>query len=766
MKKMKKLLSLTMALVLCLGLLPMGAGAAEAENPDVPMGIAPPTRYYDFFELGEGAPQTQVELLRRMISHPKFGSLWNDVIDKSLSYYAYAKGEIYFPFLDYSQVRYTDQGVKEAMAQINGACHPASVEEKRSYFEEEYPDICQAVGLSPDVLAKTEKSPVFYVMNITDGSPDRNPADYSSNYGGAYTAQIFYDFEIHGLPDTFETPAVNAGETMDELRKSGIDFQITGSSDNFVLKVENRSDSKAVATQEYSYQRKTSNSTSASSQYCESWGKSTSIGTEVSIEVPFIPVSTSTSVKNTFSTSCDMSRTYGKTDSKETSETITSKVEVELPAHTKADVLVDVEETRTRIPYDGKVWISYKTILLRGLVAVSHLYGEFSIWCLPNIDSLSEYSVYAFGRNGLSATEDLMDRIANRNVMGYNSDLLHIEDWLKNDRFIRDVKTLHANAPVAPYFGDFYYNSNSVKVTPMKAEPLYPLDLVVPDISTLTVAAGKEKRLDNITAKGYDFDHIPYYGFNAKNDGSWKLVMDGGNPADYAKISRDGSGRPVIVGVKPTGSAKLYLEFQPRDMSQCTPGYTSERITVTVQQNTPARVFQDVQPKDYFYKPVYWAVSEGITSGIGPATFGPQKACTRAQVVTFLWNQAGQPMPSSMVNPFSDLKPGAYYYKAVLWAVEKGITKGLTDNTFGPNAPCTRAQVATFLWNTADKPAAGGSNPFMDVSPAAYYHDAVLWAVSRNITSGLKPGQFGPNATCTRGQIVTFLWNAAGKPEV
>ncbi len=169
--------------------------------------------------------------------------------------------------------------------------------------------------------------------------------------------------------------------------------------------------------------------------------------------------------------------------------------------------------------------------------------------------------------------------------------------------------------------------------------------------------------------------------------------------------------------------------------------------------------FTDVKESDYFYDPVLWAVENQITNGISATAFGPNANCTRAQVVTFLWRAAGSPAPASSENPFTDVKESEYYYKAVLWAVENQITNGLSATSFGPNASCTRAQVVTFLWRADGATAPqGDGNPFKDIAFNDYFYNAVLWAVEKGITNGLSADKFGPNATCTRGQIVTFLY--------
>ena len=169
--------------------------------------------------------------------------------------------------------------------------------------------------------------------------------------------------------------------------------------------------------------------------------------------------------------------------------------------------------------------------------------------------------------------------------------------------------------------------------------------------------------------------------------------------------------------------------------------------------------FNDVTVRDYFYDAVKWAVDRGITSGTSRYTFSPDAPCTRAQVVTFLWRAAGCPQPTSKSNPFTDVRADDYFYDAVLWAVENGITNGTSAKTFSPDATVTRAQVVTFLWRANGQPAAGNSG-FLDVSSNAYYARAVDWAFANGITTGVDYGAFGPDTACTRAQIVTFLYRA------
>ena len=176
---------------------------------------------------------------------------------------------------------------------------------------------------------------------------------------------------------------------------------------------------------------------------------------------------------------------------------------------------------------------------------------------------------------------------------------------------------------------------------------------------------------------------------------------------------------------------------------------------------TPQNPFEDLEDWEYYYEPVLWAVHQQppITNGVSATQFGPHVTCTRGQVVTFLWRASGEPAPKSSVNPFTDVAEGSYYYSAVLWAVEKGITNGTSETTFSPNAPCTRAHVVTFLYRSEGSPEPPrGVNPFSDVPAGRYYTDAVLWAVAKEITNGTSTTTFSPDNPCTRGQIVTFLY--------
>ena len=190
-----------------------------------------------------------------------------------------------------------------------------------------------------------------------------------------------------------------------------------------------------------------------------------------------------------------------------------------------------------------------------------------------------------------------------------------------------------------------------------------------------------------------------------------------------------------------------------------TKDHTIEAIFMKSNGNPQTGVFVDVAEGSYYEEAIDWAVEKGVTNGVSSNMFAPNDPCTRAQIVTFLWRAAGSPAPKSM-SSFTDVPADAFYAKAVAWAVENGITSGTGEGKFSPNSTCTRAQAVTFLYRASGSPAVSGSAEFSDVATNAYYADAVAWAAKKGITTGIGGGLFGSDNDCTRGQIVTFLWRA------
>ena len=231
------------------------------------------------------------------------------------------------------------------------------------------------------------------------------------------------------------------------------------------------------------------------------------------------------------------------------------------------------------------------------------------------------------------------------------------------------------------------------------------------------------------------------------------VTPDSGYEMDKLTVT-DASGKTISTTDKGNGKFTFTMPNGKVSVSA-----TFKQTTVT----PPSTGFVDVPASAYYADAVKWAVEKGITTGTSATTFSPEASCTRAQMVTFLWRAAGSPAPKATTTAFTDLDKSAYYYDAVLWAVEKGITTGTSATTFSPNATVTRGQTVTFLYRFAGQPAVSGSSSFTDVNSSDYYAAAVQWAKEQGITSGTSDTTFSPSNDCTRGQIVTFLYRQLAK---
>ena len=247
---------------------------------------------------------------------------------------------------------------------------------------------------------------------------------------------------------------------------------------------------------------------------------------------------------------------------------------------------------------------------------------------------------------------------------------------------------------------------------------------------------------------------------------TYTLTFDTNGGSAIDKITKDSGTTIDLAAYKPTRAGYTFAGwFSDKALTKTV---TSVKLTAnttvyakwTQNGGTAENPFVDVKEGAYYYDAVLWAVEQKITSGTSATTFSPDASCTRAQMVTFLWRAAGSPKVENGKNPFADVKADAYYYDAVLWAVEKGVTSGTSATTFSPDATVTRGQTVTFLYRNAGSPEVSGTMPFTDVEADAYYAKAVQWAVQQKITTGTSETTFSPMSDCTRGQIVTFLYRA------
>ena len=295
---------------------------------------------------------------------------------------------------------------------------------------------------------------------------------------------------------------------------------------------------------------------------------------------------------------------------------------------------------------------------------------------------------------------------------------------------------------------------------------------------TLTVREESEPEQPPVTPGDDDDDSRPSGGSSSSPTTRYTVSVDAGRNGDVTvSPSRAGRGDTVTITVEPDEGYELDElivtdadgdEITVRDRGNGRYTFTMPRGRVTVEatfveiaEEPETLPFVDVPTGAYYYDAVAWAVENDITTGTSATTFGPDIICTRAQMVPFLWRAAGSPEPESTVNPFTDVSAGAYYYDAVLWAVEQGITNGTSASTFSPDATVTRGQTVTFLWRYDGSTAVSGSS-FVDVAADAYYADAVTWAASEGVTTGTSATTFSPDNDCTRAQIVTFLYRYMG----
>ena len=258
---------------------------------------------------------------------------------------------------------------------------------------------------------------------------------------------------------------------------------------------------------------------------------------------------------------------------------------------------------------------------------------------------------------------------------------------------------------------------------------------------------------------GYTYHTIrAIFGLNGSiSPSGWTSVRHGWDQTFTITPDKGYAVAKVLVDGKSVGSVKSYT------FKNVTKDHTIEVVFMKANGNPQTGVFVDVAEGSYYEEAVDWAVKNGITTGTGSNYFMPDGICTRAQAVTFLWRVAGSPTPKTEAMPFEDVLDGSYYYEAVLWAVENGITVGTSATTFSPELTCSRAHIVTFLWRAANSPSVKTDNPFTDVAADAYYIDAVLWAVKHKITVGTTLSTFSPDEGCTRAQIVTFLYRAHSK---
>ena len=544
-----------LAVAMCIGVLPPTAGAAVTAKND-----------WEIFDASDtyNLPSTQEQILQEMIQNPKFAEKWaaiaNNVLPKTYyndtNEHGYHEPYTALTAADYAKVQYTAKGLRDAVSSV----------------------VDQSAVLNGSGVLNSlpeEETPVYYVSTRAERERDDHHSYVSTGYG--YYVQAFYDFEIQGIANRFETPSIETDDTTASLEQKGYQFNLGGSSDSYKVTAENRNDFENTVEKSYTYEKSTTTSTTVSNTYSQNWTEETTIGVEFSVPV-LAALSPTAKVEQSFSYSYGMEKTYESSKEESYAQSITDTISVPLPAHTGIDINVDVTDLQTTIPYTGAVYIKYKTMLLS--VTGYHRTKGNGV----SVDSWKgrEFKQYTFGRNGRSAIEDLDARIQNRTVSGYDPDGLDMNSLYQGE-FKTAADQLCSGQPVAPYFGSFHYTSKNTVITPQKVYPIYALDRLVPDTEQVSLYEQQSLRLDSIKVEAKNEHDVDWYGFNPRLSGEWTVVDEGLNDAsEYAEVTTNRNGYPVLKALKPNDGAQLFLRYQPKDTIETTDDFNSERIELTI----------------------------------------------------------------------------------------------------------------------------------------------------------------------------------------
>ena len=544
-----------LAMAMCIGVLPPTAGAAVTAKNDWEIFDA-----LDTYNL----PSTQEQILQEMIQSPQFAEKWaaiaNNVLPKT--YYnanewdSYNESYTDFTAADYAKVQYTAKGLRDAVSSV----------------------VDQSAVLNGSGVLNSlpeEETPVYYVATKAVQNRDTSHSYESDGYG--YYIQLFYDFEIQGIANRFETPSIEADDTTKSLEQKGYQFNLGGSSDSYKVTAENRNDFENTVEKSYTYEKSTTTSTTVSNTYSQNWTEETTVGVEFSVPV-LAALSPTAKVEQSFSYSYGMEKTYESSKEESYAQSITDTISVPLPAHTGIDINVDVTDLQTTIPYTGAVYIKYKTMILSATgYHVTKVNGTSADrW------KGRAFKQYTFGRNGRSAIEDLDARIQNRTVSGYDPDSLDM-NTLYQGAFKTAADQLRSGQSVAPYFGSFHYTSKNTVITPQKVYPIYALDRLVPDTEQVSLYEQQSLRLDSIKVEAKNEHDVDWYGFNPRLSGEWTVVDEDLNDAsEYAEVTTNRNGYPVLKALKPNDGAQLFLRYQPKDTIETTDDFNSELIELTI----------------------------------------------------------------------------------------------------------------------------------------------------------------------------------------
>nr|WP_288690406.1 S-layer homology domain-containing protein [uncultured Anaerotignum sp.] len=554
----KRIYSSLLALVMVVGLLPTTAWAEVTAEND-----------WNIFKTDDySLPETQEQILQAMIQNENFASNWATIANNVLPAQFYADDDIgrkYFDYADFTKESYNADNLKYTAKGLRDAVTQAIDNE--------------GLRNGSNVLNKLPEGefPVYYTSTYRKEGYSKNQYNGYHGTGHGYYVQAFYDFEIEGIQSRFKTPSVAEEDTTADLEQKGYNFSLGGSSDSYKVTAENRNDFENTVEKSYTYEKSTSTSTTVSNTYSQNWTEETTIGVEFSVPV-LASFSPTAKVEQSFSYSYGMEKTYESSKEESYSQSITDTISVPLPAHTGIDINVDVTDMKTTIPYEGAVRIKYKTMLIYATGCYLDGNAQGHKWYGGSRQS----GVYTFGREGRSAIEDLDARIQNRNVSGFDPDKLDM-NTLYQGEFKTAADALRSGQPVAPYFGKFHYTSKNTIITPQQVYPIYALDRLVPDTEEISLYEQQSMRLDSIKVQALNEHYVAWYGFNPRLSGEWTVVDEDGNDAsEYAEITTNRNGYPLLQALKPNDGKELFLRYEPKSSIDTTDAFNSELIELTI----------------------------------------------------------------------------------------------------------------------------------------------------------------------------------------
>ena len=551
----KRLLSLSVALIMCLSLFPVTAFAEKTPaEPD-----------WEIFPADDPQemPATQYLLLQRMIQNDRFyrdgwQKLGNAIKPNDYKTYHDTVVHCRLPEItEQNPVKYSNKGLRDTVYHAFDD-EPLQKTRDKSGVMNHVPN---DEGMGKDVLYVTYK--------------EHNRTDDTWRGLESMSMVLFYDFKVEGMPACFQTPEVEVGvDTEDSLREKGITVSMGGSSDSYTVTAENPNDFENTVEKSYSYAKTTSASTSVSTEYSQNWEETTTV--DVGFEIPVIP-GLGGSVEQSFTYNYGLSNTYENTQSEEYEQSITDTITVPLPPHTKVDINVQVMDRETKIPYQGAAYITYKTLFVFVMGEGPTATHDRMVEC-----DETRQNVYAFGRGSGTAVEDLDQRISNMGLTDFNKDMPDFSSWYEKTEFQQAASNLISGQPYARYLGDFYYKDKNTVIKPQQVIPLYPLDNLTFDTEEVALYEKQSRRLDSIRVNARNQYDVPYYGFNPNISGHWAVVDDQNNDAsEFAVIEKDLNGNPVLHALKPADEQNLYLMFVP-DITDLSPEFRSDLIALNI----------------------------------------------------------------------------------------------------------------------------------------------------------------------------------------